>query len=485
MELTVFGILVFLAGLFALNASYGWAVYGLAVLSLFSCASALTLPGGISILPAHLFLAFFVLRAFNLGGGRMLTNAAAIGTPGFWLFATCLWAVVGAIALPRVLAGSTLVFTVDRNALNPNDAELLQPLGPVSGNLSQSVYCIGDFIAYCSMCVFLRCRGAYRIFANAILVLTALNVLAAAIDIVSHVTGLDLLSVVKTASYADLTGMELGGLLRISGTFSETSAFAFFTMSLFAFSVNLWLLAYRPWIAGSLAVASAIALLISTSGSAYVGLAGYLIVQLFSSPGRIARIAGPRKLRLWIVMGCVGVLAALYIVIFLPRVLQALTDFVDVTILTKADSDSGVERAGLNAQAMQNFLDTYGIGVGLGSVRVSSFAMILVGSLGVVGTICYSVFIAKATLTPIQRHHSLADRTVAYAARHAVFAGLIVASVSGAMFELGPCFYIFAAAAAGLSLPLRRRVTALGSRTAPPDGGRVATYGARVRVRGR
>lgn len=458
MGLSVFGGIVIVTGLIALYGSYRWALYGIAVFSLFACASALALPGNIGILPANLFLAFFALRAFNLGGGRTFTNAFAIGTPGFWLLCTCAWGVFGAIVLPRALAGSTLVFTIDRNAIDPQQAQLLQPLAPVSGNLSQTVYCVGDLIVYCSACVFLRCRGAYRVLANAIFVLTALNVLAAVIDIVSHAAGIDVLSFVKTAQFADFSGDELNGLLRISGTFSETSAFAFFTLPLFAFSLNLWLLGYRPLLAGILAIASCVLLLISTSGTAYVGLGGYLAVLLFSRPGRVVRAGAARKQRMWVIVSCLGVLAALYIVLFLPAVVQVLSDFAESTVLGKMDSGSGIERMGFNSQALTNFFETYGMGVGLGSIRVSSFAMVLLGSLGAVGTVCYLVFLVKSLHTPIPRQIPFAERAVCYAARHGMIGGLIVAATSLSVFEMGVYFYLFAAAAGGLSSLAPRRV---------------------------
>jgi hypothetical protein len=457
MGLSVFGAIVIVAGLIALYASYRWSVYGLAVFSLFACASALVLPGGIGILPANLFLVFFVLRAFNLGGGRTLTQAVSIGTPGFWLLCTCAWAIFGAIVLPRALAGSTLVYTIDRNAIDPDLSELLQPLGPVSGNLSQTVYCIGDVVVYCSMSVFLKYRGAYRTFANAILLLAALNVLAGLIDLASHAVGIDVLSVVKTAQFADFSGDELDGMLRISGTFSETSAFAFFTIQLFAFCLNLWLLGFRPRLAGALAVATGLLLLISTSGSAYVGLGLYLVVLLFSRPGRIVRAGIARKRRMWFIVVCLGVLGAFYIVLFLPGVAKVLGDFFDSAVLSKLDSGSGIERTGLNAQAMTNFLDTYGIGVGLGSVRVSSFAVVLIACLGVVGTVFYALFIVKSLQTPVPARSPFTESAVCYAARHGMIAALIVASISASVFELGVVFYMFAAAAGALSSHARKR----------------------------
>jgi len=452
-ELTIFGIIVFVTGMVALYTSHRAVIYGMAVYSLFGCALALGL-GGIGILPPQLFLAFFALRAFNLVGWKKLGDAFSMDKPGFWLLCNCLWASVGAILLPRLLLGTTFVFPVDRST----DLILLQPLRPVSGNLSQVVYCIGDVVVYCCMYAFLKCRGAYRTFANAIFLLTLLDVLAGVIDAVSHIVGIDVLSLVKTAQFADLSGEELGGLVRISGTFSETSAFSTFTLPLFVFCLNLWLVGWRPKLAGALAVATGALMLLSTSGSAYVGMAGYLVVLVFSRPHLVARDAAVRKHRMWIISACMGVLGVLYVILFLPGVVDTLGQFVDAAILSKAGSSSGVERMSWNTQGMTNFFDTYGIGVGLGSIRASSFLVVLLGSLGIVGAVCYGMFVGKSLLSPMPAHYPITERAVCYAARHSMISALIVASTSAGVFELGSCFYLFAAAAGALSPLASRRV---------------------------
>ena len=454
MELTIFGIIVFVTGMVALYTSHRAVIYGMAVYSLFGCALALGL-GGIGILPPQLFLAFFALRAFNLVGGKKLGDAFSMDKPGFWLLCNCLWASVGAILLPRLLLGTTFVFPVDRST----DLILLQPLRPVSGNLSQVVYCIGDVVVYCCMYAFLKCRGAYRTFANAIFLLTLLDVLAGVIDAVSHIVGIDVLSLVKTAQFADLSGEELGGLVRISGTFSETSAFSTFTLPLFVFCLSLWLVGWRPKLAGALAVATGALLLLSTSGSAYVGMAGYMVVLVFSRPDLVTRTAAARKQRMWIISACAGVLTVIYVLLFMPAVADVLGQFFNDAVLSKAGSSSGVERMGWNAQGMTNFFDTYGIGVGLGSIRASSFLVVLLGSLGVVGGVCYGMFIGKSLLSPVPADFPLTERAVCYAARQGMIAALIVASTSAGVFELGSCFYLFAAAAGALSPLVSRRVS--------------------------
>ena len=446
MELTVFGILVIVTGMVALYTSHSGVVYGMAVYSLFGCALALGL-SGIGILPPQLFLAFFVLKAFQMGGGKKINEAFSMDQPGFWLLCNCVWASVGAMLLPRLLLGTTLVFPVDRSTTEI----LLKPLAPVSGNLSQAVYCIGDVLVYCCMYAFLKWRGTYRTLANALLLLTLLDVVAGVLDAVSHIAGMDILSSVKTAQFADLSGEELGGLVRISGTFSETSAFSTFTLPLFVFCLNLWLVGWRQKLAGALAVATGILMLLSTSGSAYVGMAGYLVVLVFSRPGLVTRDAAARKQRMWLISACLGMLGVIYVMLFLPAVVTTIGDFVDAAILSKAGSSSGVERMGWNNQGITNFFDTYGIGVGLGSIRASSFLVVLLGSLGVVGVVCYGIFVGKSLLSPMPTHYSFTERAVCYASRHAMIAALIVASTSAGVFELGSCFYLFAAAAGALS----------------------------------
>ena len=450
MGLSIFGIVVIVTGLMALYTSYRGVIYGIVVYSLFGCALALSL-GSVGVMPAQLFLAFFALRAFNLVGGKRLGDAFALDKPGFWLLCNCLWGVMGAVVLPRLLRGSTLVFPVDRGSADSAQL-LLQPLGPVSGNMSQAVYCVSDVVIYCCMYAFLKYRGAYRTLASAVLLLTFLDVLAGVIDIASHAVGIDVLSYVKTAQFSMLTGVELDGLVRISGTFPEASSFAGFTMPLFVFCITLWMVGYRRRLAGALAIASGVLLLVSTSGTAYVGLGGYLFVLLFSRPGAIARSAIARKQRMWIIVACAAVLGSLYVVLFLPSVVDALSQFVNSTILSKADSSSGVERMSWNTQGITNFMDTYGIGVGLGSIRASSFLVVLLANLGVVGVVCYGSFIAKSLLTPVPRHYPLAERAVCYASRHSMIAALICASSSAGVFELGSLFYVLAAAAGALTL---------------------------------
>src|SRR6202043_878008 len=91
----------------------------------------------------------------------------------------------------------------------------------------------------------------------------------------------------------------------------------------------------------------------------------------------------------------------------------------------------------------QNFLDSYGLGVGLGTVRTSSFPIALLSNVGVPGTIFYLLFAATA----FGRRRGT-PRTfpsdVRLAARNACL-GLIVGDIFAApTVEQGLLFYVLA-----------------------------------------
>ncbi|HVE07474.1 MAG TPA: hypothetical protein VNE00_09505 [Paraburkholderia sp.] len=482
MEIQVFGVIVFALGVLSLNLRYHWAIYFIALCCLFSAAATVSFPalGGLALLPVTLFLAFFTLRAFNIGGGPMLLREIAFDRPGFWLVCVALVAAFGGIFLPRALAGSTFVFAIDRTGSDPN-AAALTPLGPVSGNLSQSIYVVTELVLYCCMSVFLSRREGYQHFAKAMLLLAALNICAAILDLAG---GSEVLAAAKTAGYTLHDNEELAGLKRITGTFPESAAFSYFTLPLFAFTANLWLLGYRPKLTAALSMASGAMLIMSTSATAYVGFAAYLLVLFFSSSERVAPHSRMRKTRLCIVLGCVGVLGTIFAIVLKPSLITVVSDFFTQTLLAKADSDSGVERTAWNMQAIKNFIDTYGLGVGVGSSRASSFVLVLMSNLGVLGVVCFGMFVWRAVLSPISTSQPPADRAVCYAARQGMLGVLIVASVSGTVFELGACFYLFAAAAAGLALSPGQRSRATQARRVAPKAGAYAARAVYAPARG-
>lgn len=115
--------------------------------------------------------------------------------------------------------------------------------------------------------------------------------------------------------------------------------------------------------------------------------------------------------------------------------------------MTKLGTDSGVERIAWNRQALVNFVETYGLGAGVGSVRASSFLAAVPGSIGVFGVVCYGAFLFLALLQPRPPLPDPVEDAVRSAARMACFSLLVAASIAGSFIDLGLTFFALAAVA--------------------------------------
>jgi hypothetical protein len=124
----------------------------------------------------------------------------------------------------------------------------------------------------------------------------------------------------------------------------------------------------------------------------------------------------------------------------------AVSNYVDMLIFSKSASGSGIERESWNTFALQNFLDSFGIGIGAGTVRTSSFPIALLAGVGIPGTIFYVLFLGSIFL----RRRGLPrafPSDVRLAARNACF-GLVLGDIFAApTIEQGLLFYVFAAIA--------------------------------------
>ena len=450
---TFFAGLVVLGGAFA--SSQG-AIYMQMFFCLFGAAAAISLPaaGGSCITPAVMFLPFLMLRALKKVN---LQHAFHVSKPGLFLGLTAVWGAVTAYYLPRFFADATKILTVDR--ASDSDVVTLFPLRPVSGNITQTGYAFGALAAFLAMRTLVRERHGLAHFRNAVLMLGVLNAVAAFINIAEFYLGLPpMLVYVRTAGYAMFDAYEQAGLMRIQGTFSEAWAFARFTLPLFAFAFDLWIRRVRPLYSGVVAFTSLALLLLSTSGTAYFGLAVY---GMFFGIAHFLKGLDKRRVpraRALIIAVCLALVALGAAFLFELEIAERITRFFDHTVAKKLNSDSGIERSSWNRQAWNNFLDTYGLGTGLGSSRASSFVLVILSNLGVVGACLFSGFLAyvfgagRAPNQPVS--------PVTTASRHAVLAGLAGSLMCASVFDLGVGFYTFAAAATVVEVRHARSVAA-------------------------
>jgi hypothetical protein len=460
MNVNVFTFFVLGAGLLA---SETMCIAFAVIFTLFGGSSAITLTalGGSEVTPSVLFLPFLLLHALF---ARMRTREPLmLSRAGTLLFVVVAWGVTSAAVMPRVFDGETQVFILDRLA---GKGLRLYGLRPLTTNLTQSVYLLGHFACFLSFRTLLRGRGRLLTFRNAVLLVAALNIFAAVLNLVENLLHLpSLLDYLRNAGgYSLALEYSLGGLPRIHGTMPEASLFAYYSLPLFAFTLSLWTaraeLRYSPALCCMLLVL----LLMSTSATAYIGLfcycAVYTVMEL------------PRK-RIPNVMALAAACCILPVLAIYALELDAMrqiTGFVNATILDKADSGSGVERASWDAQAFRNFLDTKWLGAGLGSARASSFPLVLLSNVGVFGTAMFGVFVLNVCRAPYLDRMQLSDGDFAIrkAASDATLAGLFGAMVAIGMFDLGVAFYLFAAAASSINPQPQRQSAQPGDLTPSP-----------------
>jgi hypothetical protein len=439
MPSSVLTVIVVAAGMLASRTSV---LHWQLAFCLLGAAAALKLPNGAVITPSNLFLPFLVVRAWfeNVGS----SYSRRVPRAGVWLGLAALFGVVTAAFVPRVLEGQLVILTADRAGIEVRP--MLYPLHPVSTNFTQSVYAIGGVAGFLAIRALLERPGRMRQFRDAVLLLCLLDCAAGLLNLAEFHLGFPpLLINVRNAYTIFDTYAGPGGLVRIHGTFSEASAFAAFTLPLTVFSFHLWLNHMRSMLSGLLATSLCALLLISTSSTAYAGLGIYALVFAFSQAYRgYARGHVPR-------LGLIfagALLAAVFVgalFVLETKLGGRLTDYLSVIVFDKLSSDSGLERSTWNHHAWQNFVETYGVGVGLGTARASSYALVLLSNLGVLGTVCYLLFVVNVLRRPA--FDGQLETVVREASGQAMLAGLCAAMVSAAVYDLGIAFYAFAAAA--------------------------------------
>jgi hypothetical protein len=240
-----------------------------------------------------------------------------------------------------------------------------------------------------------------------------------------------------------LDDVELAGFKRIVGSFTEASAFAYATLGLFAFTFTLWLRrAFSPF-SGIAAALSLAAIIFATSTAGYFGLVLFVVWRYSHAVLQVAMGRATRNALIFVV--CAPVIASIVVMASWMH---------PETRHTALDSESGIERASWNSQALNVFRDTMGLGAGVGSVRASSWLIAVPASLGILGTITYGMFIICIFVTGRRGDQEPKAEAIQAAARASCVALIMASSVAGSFIDLGLPF--FALAATACARPRRR-----------------------------
>lgn len=465
MNLELMGVITIVAGLVILTAPIHWSFSLMVLSTLFGAAAALSLPmlGGATVLVPSLFLPFFALRLFMAAGEGYFFAALQPSQAGFWLLLLTSFGLLTAVFFPRIFQDITETMTVERVA-NGRNFISLTPLRFSSNNITQSVYSVGGVVAFAAAFAYFRKAGTPRHLIGAIVLLATMNLAFAIADVVTYFTQTEhIMSFFRTANYALLTGSEKGGLKRISGTFPEASTFAGYALVLFALTASLWLDRMRSWTTGVLGALSLAALLLSTSATALVGImvvVPFLWLRAIATGLRDPAMARPTFL---VVAVAVVPLLVLILVVLFPGITESLQDFIDEMLLSKASSQSGRERTLWNAMAYKTFLDTYGLGAGLGSARASSYVLVLLSNVGLLGFLFFLIFVAAVLGARTPRNADSELLCVVRACKAGVLAMVATSAISGTVYDLGTMFYVLTGSLAAFAVPASAGGPATGS----------------------
>jgi hypothetical protein len=441
MELSYIGLAVSAVVLLA-----GWALgsaplYGLMLALPLGSTAFATLPalGGSTPQIYTLFAMLLVAQSAARADCAAALRAVFAGQRAAWLVVgLTVLALVGAAVLPRLFEGAmTVPFPVERSA----DDMLLQP---TAKNVSQSGYLLLDALVYLALAMQLAAAPRRRWIVTAFFVWSGAHTALGVVDLIAKHAGYgDVFAPIRTAAYAFLATDVVAGFPRLTAALPEASTFATMSLGCLGFAAVYWQhTGSRPALA--LTLANILLLLLSTSTTAYVGLA-VLALPFAWHAGTVAwRHGWAAALRTRPARGLAAA-AAMVVVLAASGVFGSYGHLIDVMVVDKPASQSGVERAHFNRLSIGNLIDTGGLGIGLGSSRTSSWVVAVLAQLGVPGAILMAL-LALRLLRGMRGIAPKPDNAALLAAGDAVAAaaigGLIASALSGASANPGTIFFV-------------------------------------------
>lgn len=445
MSIAFIGILSVVVGFSSFLLGNAALVRMLAISAVLGAAAALFI-GAANIPPAHVLLGFLALGVLaDRSTANDFFRTFHVGKPGFWLLLLLIYGIVSAYFAPRLFAESTDIIPLGRSSYAETGSTV--PLGPVSSNMTQSVYLISDVLCFGLVAAVAAKPEGFDFVLKALIAYCVANFVFALVDLMTYLTGTaSLMSFMRNIRYVLHVDDHVAGMKRIVGSFTEASSFARSTLGVLGFSGTLWLAGYRPALTGMLTFSAMVLVVMSTSST---GLAGAPVVMLllYLTGLQLALMYGLHGHSLFfMLMAPLCVLAVVLLVAIDSTTWNQIYDYVNLVVLDKASSSSGVQRGGWNDIAWENFTQSYGLGVGLGTVRTSSLLYALLAGVGIPGAFFYFAFCFTSFVG--RRAASFHEHTVRIAARNGCLGLLVGDLVVSPSIDQGLFFFMLAALAA-------------------------------------
>ncbi|RJT29431.1 hypothetical protein D3227_32235 [Mesorhizobium waimense] len=443
MQISVVGVLI-CAGILAFVACMRWSMIAALMASLAFGATAIGTIGSLGGSSPLIFTVFNVLLIVAALARRGIwrelgTVFSHIGAA--WIVcALMIYVTIGALLFPRLFVGQTSAFVASRTGRGVYEAAL----APVSANISQTGYFVLAGLTFLAVCLLLQRGGTLTDIKRGYFLWFTLHASMGILDLLGKLTGAgDILAPIRTANYSMLTQVAEAGFWRIAGAFSEASAFGGVSLTGLAFTYTYWTRTGSKFALG-LGATLFVLLLLSTSSTAYVGLAIISVPVVISITKSFAsgRLRPRQALLVALLMPLL--LFGMAVSLFYPHFFDPVVQLVDTTLVNKVASASGQERSYWNYKSLQSFFDTGGLGIGLGSSRASSWPIALLSQLGLFGTVIMMVLLAML----VRGLRGSGDRldpeveAIALSARACALASLVAGSLASGSPDPGIGFYI-------------------------------------------
>ena len=452
MHIEPIGVFFIVIGFICAIGTPRFSYFLLVITTVLGSAAAITL-GSATVQPAHFLIIFLAIVV--MADRTVLINmldTLTFPNPGFWLLGAILYGTVGAVFFSRIFAGQFNVVAVGVSSDFEAGSILpltLAPLTPVSGNITQPLYLLGDCVCFLIIAAKIQKDQSGNSLSLAILTYCTLDIFFAIVDIITYSThSAWLMDFMRNAQYGIQVETELAGLKRIAGAFTEASAFSTATLGVFGYSLTLWISNIRPKWSGTIAAISLPLLVFSTSSTALVGTPIMALVVAYQAFWRTGVSRRCLNASILVSLLPMALLASLALTLILPGASSSISDYFDQLIFQKANTQSGIERGTWNASALNAFEQSYGLGVGLGTVRASSFITAILSNLGIPGCAFFALFLIT-TLGKKKAGKWCYEADLQRAGRNGALGILVGACVSGTLVDLGLMFFVFAATSYG------------------------------------
>lgn len=359
--------------------------------------------GGLTLTPTPIVGLLLIGKELTSAGGVRTAIASALKPSGLLLlFLFWLVACIATVFMPRFFAGQIEVVPVRSVGLFSTSM-----LFPTLQNVSQIVY---TTISVLTVFVFSRILRTPEMRQHALMALclgAVVTIFTGLIDFVSQSLSLQsALEVFRTASYTLLTEDEVMGSKRVVGLMPEASSFGGLVLSflaaLYFFRRAMPIALMRDRIMPILIAALLALVWLSTSSSAYLGLALFGATLIVEWCWRLFAAGGNPYLRrglageFWLGMLGIGLLLA--VVIVAPQVFAPMIKMIDVMVFQKSTTSSFEERSMWTQVSWNALLSTHGLGVGMGGTRASNFVVALASNAGFLGAALYFMFAMQCFL---------------------------------------------------------------------------------------